>query len=645
MSDRSKLSPRTFKHDEIMQMKKRIIKPRAKRVNPYGCYDITRYGTFFNINVPKSICQSCPYSMSYKNARKESEDIVLAAILKNSNIPDRIRMQMELSGSKAAESMMSSIFMVQGKDAHRSKFDMISLNAFLLQYLYSNCNLCALEGMDNMAGYIKNKFKTYLLKKRELANAPDYVYEMLCRELGRISHMDVENADGKEKLEKAVTEIILPYQYDRSRAIGAVKVKIENMYPEEGKSREIPNNVPLVIEPVEITPFISGKVSIIDDSPIQDMKPQVKDLARQVPQNENKKTEKQEGTQKSEVTDESFLDPERYYPENYRIDSGQDCKQINAVYDGQGFPFANEADSNYIIAAEKCSFAGKEGILLFAGDEKFYFYRLIRQSDNKAVRELIRRRPLMITMNSVELHALLKKYRLYEGRTADLKDMFAALNMQGALPHTYKALMEKMSGTDLRGSGDFYLSAMKHYRQVYLSYLEKISEGRAGELFELYSCVSAAIGSSWDAEGIFKNVYMLYRRKSLFEYQSVCPETIIPDAEGSLYFYRTEDVPAKNERFYIGLVRELVKMESIKLGKVLVLKISDKGLKLFAFETNAATYELLQWPCVYLARKLGIKDSHVHCRRQVYALQGGDIFEGDWDKFNMEENKKDENRK
>ena len=55
-------------------------------------------------------------------------------------------------------------------------------------------------------------------------------------------------------------------------------------------------------------------------------------------------------------------------------------------------------------------------------------------------------------MNSVELHALLKKYRLYEGRMADLKDMFAVLIIKGALPHTYKVLMEKMSGTDLCGA-------------------------------------------------------------------------------------------------------------------------------------------------------------------------------------------------
>lgn len=40
--------------------------------------------------------------------------------------------------------------MVQGKEAHRIKFDIIGLNAYMLQYLYSNCNLSALEGMDNM---------------------------------------------------------------------------------------------------------------------------------------------------------------------------------------------------------------------------------------------------------------------------------------------------------------------------------------------------------------------------------------------------------------------------------------------------------------------------------------------------------------
>ena len=50
--------------------------------------------------------------------------------------------------------------------------------------------------MGNMAGYIKNKIKTYLLKDRELANSLDYVYEMLCREFARISSMDVGSGSG-----------------------------------------------------------------------------------------------------------------------------------------------------------------------------------------------------------------------------------------------------------------------------------------------------------------------------------------------------------------------------------------------------------------------------------------------------------------
>ena len=91
------LSPRAYKSDEIVQMRKKIIRPHAKRVTPYGCYDITKYGTFFNVNVPKSICQGCPYSVSYKNARREKENMVIAAILQNGAVPDRIRMQMELS--------------------------------------------------------------------------------------------------------------------------------------------------------------------------------------------------------------------------------------------------------------------------------------------------------------------------------------------------------------------------------------------------------------------------------------------------------------------------------------------------------------------------------------------------------------------
>lgn len=160
------LSPRAYKSDEIVQMRKKIIRPHAKRVNPYGCYDITRYGTFFNVNVPKSICQGCPYSVSYKNARREKENMVIAAILQNGAVPDRIRMQMELSGSKAAENIMHSIFMIQGKGAHRGKFDMIGLNAFLLFNLCSNNSLSAFESMENMTGYIKNRFKNDLLKSK-----------------------------------------------------------------------------------------------------------------------------------------------------------------------------------------------------------------------------------------------------------------------------------------------------------------------------------------------------------------------------------------------------------------------------------------------------------------------------------------------
>lgn len=95
--------------------------------------------------------------------------------------------------------------------------------------------------------------------------------------------------------------------------------------------------------------------------------------------------------------------------------------------------------------------------------------------------------------------------------------------------------------------------------------------------------------------------------------------------------------------FYLGLVRELVRLEAVKLGKVLVLKISDRGLVLFAFETDGTTYELLQWPCVYLARKLNIKDSHVHYHRQVYVMQCGTVREKGTNEANMED--RNENRK
>lgn len=631
------LSPRVYKPDEIAQMKKKIIRPHAKRVNPYGCYDITRYGTFFNINVPKNICQGCPYSASYKNARREKENMVIAAILQNGAVPDRIRMQMELSGDKAAENIMHSVFLVQGKGIHRSRFDMIELNAFLLWCLYSDSSLSALEGMENITGYIKNRFKTDLLKNMETVNSQEYVYEILCREFERISRTDMGNGDRKNWLEEAVSEITLPYHYDRGSAVRNVMDRMGGVQPET-------DHVPFVIEAVDVQPLVSGKVSIMDDSPIKDTKLQAGNLSGNVSKREREKKAGQGSNDKQDaVGEKEIIDPEKYYPENYRIGSGQEWKQAADVYDDQGFPFIKEVDSSYIMAVEKFSFSEGEGLIVCTGDGRFYIYRLNGQSDNKAVRELIRHRPLMVTMNSVELHALFKKYRLYECRTADLKDMFTALNIRCALPCTYRTLMEKMSGLDL-DDGDFYLSAMRYYVQVYMSCLEKMT-GDNVKLFELYSCVSASIGCSWDAGDTFRDISMLYKRKGLFEYQSVCPEKIIPDTEGSLYFYCTDDVPAKNERFYLGLVCELVRLEAVKLGKVLVLRISDRGLMLFAFETDGTTYELLQWPCVYLARKLDIKDSHVHYRRQVYDIQGRNVREKETNGADREESTENENRK
>ena len=59
---------------------------------------------------------------------------------------------------------------------------------------------------------------------------------------------------------------------------------------------------------------------------------------------------------------------------------------------------------------------------------------------------------------------------------------------------------------------------------------EKMTDNNV-ELFELYSCVSFAIGCSWDAVDIFRDISVLYKRKGLFEYQSECPENIIPDTD------------------------------------------------------------------------------------------------------------------
>lgn len=597
-------------------MKNRIIKPHAKRVNPYGCYDITRYGTFFNINVPRDMCQGCPYSASYKNNRNGSEKIMIAALLNKMPIPSKIKTQMELSGNKAAYNIMPSVLTIQGKEKHISKFDVIELNAFLLKYILSYYNIITLESKDNIIRHIKKGFRTVLLKDKELNNTSDYVYEALCNELLEISNIEIDNIYDEKKINDISEILISPYKYDRNKTIDIVRKMIADNTAIPGMIQPVNDNVPVFIEAVEI-PITKKTVSIIDKGLAQDGKPQNKSVAGQNILKGREISESTHYEEKYENTEKQELhDPEQYYPVNYKINEKNISENILAIDENSQFPFLEQVDSNYMIAVEKCLYKEHKGLLLYDNDGKYYFYHF-RESENKPLKELMRRRPLMLTMNSVELHAVLRKYRIYENRTADLKDMYISLNTSDILPSMFKSLFEKMSDENIPECSDFYMFAMKYYKSVYLSCLQKMSD-EVLEIFHCHTAVSAAIGCSWYTYDIFEKLSCLYERKSLFEYQSLCPEKVSAKILGSFYRYWIDETPVKKEKFYSGLIQELVKKESIKLGKVIVLNISDNGLFLFAFETCGATYEILQWPCVFLARKLNIKNSHVHYYRQIH---------------------------
>ena len=100
-------------------------------------------------------------------------------------------------------------------------------------------------------------------------------------ELERISCTDVGGDDGKNRLEKAVNEITLTYQYDRGGAIRNVMDRMGDVQPET-------DNVPFVIEAVDVQPLVSGKVSIMDDSPVKDRKLQAANLYENVSKREKK---------------------------------------------------------------------------------------------------------------------------------------------------------------------------------------------------------------------------------------------------------------------------------------------------------------------------------------------------------------------
>lgn len=53
LEKQNRISPRAYRSDEITQMKRKIVRPHAKRVNPYGCYDITRLVLFLTSTCPR----------------------------------------------------------------------------------------------------------------------------------------------------------------------------------------------------------------------------------------------------------------------------------------------------------------------------------------------------------------------------------------------------------------------------------------------------------------------------------------------------------------------------------------------------------------------------------------------------------------
>lgn len=332
-----------------------------------------------------------------------------------------------------------------------------------------------------------------------------------------------------------------------------------------------------------------------------------------------KKSDNAKGTQHIH-----YDDPASYYPENYSLDADA-LSQIKIagasdillpyctkeqIY--EAYPYVSDINASCHIAAETAAIKGQKGILICIHGKHLWFFSLSSPAAVKSMKAIIRKNPLFISINAMEVYALLKSYGIYGGRIYDLKDIYRLSGISGRLPASFKALMSALLERELDCPDDFYPSAMKYYETIFTQSKAKLSlDGRLDEL-EQSTAVSMSMGYSSQCGEIFSGMTVPYKRKSLFQYETQCFDTICPKLAGTFYAYSAMAAPDICESFYNGLIRALAEKDAFTLGKTYILRLTRNCLILFSLETSNKTYELLQWPCVSLARKYELKDRRIY---------------------------------
>ena len=184
-------------------------------------------------------------------------------------------------------------------------------------------------------------------------------------------------------------------------------------------------------------------------------------------------------------------------------------------------------------------------------------------------------------------------------------------------------VFKDMSKERIQANGRFYLKAMPCYGKVFEETDPYVVQDKY-KLYDSYLRMSYYCSFSLDTSDIL-NEQTMYKRSGLYAIKSVLKKDVHPLVAGTCYYFTVMGDSLEKERikeYYRKVLWKLQDGKSFYLGKVRILYLGERGLFLFARETNGMTYEMLQYAFVHAARIMDLKEvPRIKMIKEIYEYE------------------------
>lgn len=307
---------------------------------------------------------------------------------------------------------------------------------------------------------------------------------------------------------------------------------------------------------------------------------------------------------------------ETFYPRNHKIRFN--AKEMTR-YSVEDFLLFNKLlEKATIVSMEAVTMVfdkGEESYGLLIYLEKQFFFMEPDKVPLRALQRLLHSDALIITLHSAELYQILTKHKIdvHYLRIQDLLYMYVSLHQAKCLEDDnlhLATVFKEMSKERITPSGRFYLKAMPLYGKVFEDIDTYVVQDKY-KTYDSYLRMSYYCSFSLDTSD-FLTEKAMYQRCGLYAIKSVLKKDVHPTVPGTCYYFTVfgdslQD-KAKRKEYYRKALWKLQDGKSFYLGKVRILYLGERGLFLFARETNNMTYEMLQYAFIHAARIMDLQE-------------------------------------